>query len=86
MGLRFGDFSLESLLFTIPKSQGFYYGSDTLRNEDIGPAKGRLRATIFESAETVHLILLCYFGDAVRWAVSAEKQEGRLQSSLTDDV
>ena len=36
--------------------------------------KGRLRTTIFESAETVHLILLCYFGAAVRWAVSAEKK------------
>ena len=36
--------------------------------------KGRLRATIFESAETVHLIMLCYFGDAIRWTVSAEKK------------
>ena len=36
--------------------------------------KGRLLATIFESAETVHLILLCYFGDSLRWAVSAEKK------------
>ena len=32
--------------------------------------KGTLRSTIFESA---HLILLCYFGDIIRWAVSAEK-------------
>ena len=38
--------------------------------------KGRLRATIFESAETVDLMLLCYFGDAIRWAVLAEK-DGR---------
>ena len=29
-----------------------------------------LWATIFESAGTVHLMLLCYFGDAIRWAVS----------------
>ena len=36
--------------------------------------KGRLRATIFESAETAHLILLCYFGDAIGWAMSAEKK------------
>ena len=31
------------------------------------------QATIFESDGTMHLILLCYFGDAIRWAVSAEK-------------
>ena len=36
--------------------------------------KGRLRATIFKSAETAHLVLLCYFGDAIGWAVSAEKK------------
>ena len=27
--------------------------------------KGRLRATIFESAETVHLILLCFLGEDI---------------------
>ena len=32
------------------------------------------QATIFESDGTMHLILLCYFGDAIRWAVSAEKK------------
>ena len=37
-------------------------------------SKGRLRATIFESDETEHLILLCYFGKAVRCAVSAENK------------
>ena len=37
--------------------------------------KGGLRATIFESAATVHLISLGYFG--VSW-----KQDGRSQSSL----
>ena len=36
--------------------------------------KGSFRATIFESAETVYLMLLCYFGDAVRRAESAEKR------------
>ena len=36
--------------------------------------KGCLWATIFESAETAHLILLCYFGDAIGWVVSAEKR------------
>ena len=35
-------------------------------------SKGRLRATIFKSAEAVHLILLCYLGDAIRWAVTAD--------------
>ena len=34
--------------------------------------KGRYRATIFESAETVHLILLCYFGVAIRKFVPAK--------------
>ena len=34
--------------------------------------KGRLRATIFKSAEAVHLILLCHLGDAIRCAVSAD--------------
>ena len=33
--------------------------------------EGRLRATIFRSAGTVHLILLCYLGDAIRFVVSA---------------
>ena len=36
--------------------------------------KGRLRGTIFESAAKVHLTFLCYFGDAVRLNVSAEKR------------
>ena len=35
--------------------------------------KGQLRATIFKSPETIYLILLCYFGDAIRCALSAEK-------------
>ena len=30
-----------------------------------------LRSTIFKSAETVHFILSCYLGNAIRWAVSA---------------
>ena len=34
--------------------------------------KGRLRGTIFKSAETVHLIMLCYQGDAIRCALSAD--------------
>ena len=34
---------------------------------------GRLVAAIFNSAETVHLVvLLCYLGDAIRSAVSAD--------------
>ena len=33
--------------------------------------KGRLRATISKSAETVHLIVLRYLGDAIRCAASA---------------
>ena len=37
-------------------------------------SKGRLRATIFESAETVHLILLYYLGDAIWCAVSADSK------------
>ena len=31
-----------------------------------------MRETIFKSAETVHLILLCYLGDAIRCAVSVD--------------
>ena len=42
-------------------------------------SQGKLK---FESAKTVHLILLCYFGDGIRWAVSAVKKDGRSQSSL----
>ena len=34
--------------------------------------KGWLWAAIFKSAETIHLILLCYLGDAIRCAVSAD--------------
>ena len=34
--------------------------------------KRRLRATIFKSAETVHLKLSHYLGDAIRCAVSAD--------------
>ena len=34
--------------------------------------KGRLRATIVKSAERVHLILLCYFSDSARCALSAD--------------
>ena len=34
--------------------------------------KGRLRATISKSAETVYLIVLSYLGDAIRCAVSAD--------------
>ena len=37
-------------------------------------SKGPLRATIFKSAETVHLISLCYLGDAIRYAVSADSK------------
>ena len=33
---------------------------------------GRLRAAIFQSAVTVHCILLYYFGYAIRCAVSAD--------------
>ena len=35
-------------------------------------AKGRLRATTLKSAKTVYLILLCYLGDAIKCAVSAD--------------
>ena len=34
--------------------------------------KGPLWATIFKSADTVHLILLCFLGDAIRCAMSAD--------------
>ena len=34
--------------------------------------KGGLWATIFKSADAVHLKLLCYLGDAIRGAVSAD--------------
>ena len=40
--------------------------------KDMSETKGRLRATIFESAETVHFIELCYSGDAIRCIVSVE--------------
>ena len=40
--------------------------------QNITKTKGRLRVAIFESAETVHLILLCLLGDALRCAVSAD--------------
>ena len=43
-------------------------------HEFIDFSKGRLRAAIFESAETLHLILLCYLGDAIRSAVSADSK------------
>ena len=36
-----------------------------LENRFLGLSKGRLRATLFESAETLHLVLLCYFGDDI---------------------
>ena len=36
------------------------------------PSKGRLRMTIFKSAETAHLILVCYIADAIRCTVSAD--------------
>ena len=36
--------------------------------------EGLLRATMFKLAETVHLILLCYLGEAIRYAVSAENK------------
>ena len=35
-------------------------------------SKGRLRAVIFKSTETVHHILLCYLDDALRCPVSAD--------------
>jgi len=34
--------------------------------------KGRLRTTIFESAEKAHLTMLCYLADAIRSTVSAD--------------
>ena len=46
--------------------------------------KGRFRATIFESAETVYLILLCYFGVAIRRFVPAEKKMVALNRPLCD--
>ena len=39
--------------------------------------KGRVRATIFKPAETVHVILFYYLADAIRCVVSAD---GRSQS------
>ena len=36
--------------------------------------KGQLRATILKSAEIVHLILLCYLGDAIGCAASADSK------------
>ena len=44
----------------------------TFINYDFILLKGQLRATICKSVETVHLILLCYFGFAIRCAESAE--------------
>ena len=40
-------------------------------DKDIEKIKGRLRTAIFKSAETEHLIFLCYLGDAIKCAVSA---------------
>ena len=36
--------------------------------------KGRVGVATFESAETAHFKLLCYFGDAIKYAVSAENK------------
>ena len=36
--------------------------------------KGQLGATIFKSADTAYLILLCYLGDAVRCVVLADSK------------
>ena len=46
--------------------------------------KGRLRAIIFKSAETVHLILMCYLGDAIRCAVSADLKMVARNRPLTE--
>ena len=43
-------------------------------NETMEETKGRSRATIFKSDEAVHLILLCYLGDAIKCAVSVDLQ------------
>ena len=44
--------------------------------------KGRLRGNIFKSAKTVHLILPCYFGDAIRYAVSVDvRSQSPLESN-----
>ena len=44
-----------------------------MKLSDNGFVKGLLRAAIFKSAETLHLIiLLCYLGNAIRCAVSAD--------------
>ena len=34
--------------------------------------EGGVRVTIFKSAETVRLILLCYLGDAIKYTESAD--------------
>ena len=43
-----------------------------LKQQQIKSYKGKLWLDIFLSAETVHLILLCYLDDAIRCAVSAD--------------
>ena len=45
--------------------------ADLVISSNLWP-KGQLRAAIFKLAETVDLILLCYFGDAIRCAVSTD--------------
>ena len=36
--------------------------------------KGRFRTNIFKSAETVYLLFVCYLGDAIRRAMSADSK------------
>jgi len=47
----------------------------------------RLRAAIFKSADTAHLILLCYLGDAIRCAVSVDlKMVARNRPSVVNTI
>ena len=55
--------------------------SSQRQNPTLG--KVQLRAAIFDSAETVHLILLCCLGDAIRFSVSAALKMAACNRPLT---
>ena len=57
------------------------------RDKYLVAMKGGLRLAIFKSAEKVHGILLCYLGDAVRCAVSADlKMVARNRPLVANEV
>ena len=53
---------------------------------ELEKSKGRLGLTIFKPAETVHLILLCCLGDAIRCAVSVDLKMVARKRSLEKSI